>query len=164
MKRLTALAALVLSIPITATAQSAASSASTAAIDEQVWHAISASVADQDINAMAATYHPDAVIVHAGGTLFARDQLPRWGKDMEAARAKGETATVEFRFSKRLDNAGTAFEIGMFKYTVIDSAGKPAPIHIPMEALLLRANGRWVIVMERQFAAAGPQEWDALKP
>ena len=58
--------------------------------------------------------------------------------------------------------ACTAFEMGMFRYTVIDSAGTPASIHVPMEALLVRANDRWVIVMERQFAAAGPQEWDAL--
>lgn len=137
---------------------------STAAIDAEVWSAISASVVNQDIDAMAATYHPDAVVVTPGGTVPARDQLPKWGKDMETAKAKGETATVEFRFSKRLDNAATAFETGIFKYSVIDSAGKSTSYIIPMEALLVRTNGRWVMVMERQLAAVGATEWEALKP
>jgi uncharacterized protein (TIGR02246 family) len=167
MKLLTVLAALVVSVPAVAAAQAGApagTAASTAAIDEQVWSAISASVVNQDIDAMAATYHPDAVVVTPGRTVPARTQLPQWGKDMETAKARGETATVEFRFTKRLDNAETAFETGMFKYTVVDSAGKATSYHIPMESLLIRANGRWVVVMEHQFAAATPQEWEALKP
>jgi len=166
MKLLTALAAITLAVPVAATAQAgtAASGPSTAAIDAEVWSAITASVADQDIDAMAATYHPDAVVVTPGGTVPTREQLPRWGKDMEIAKARGATATVEFRFSKRLDNAATAFETGIFKYSVIDSAGKSTSFIIPMEALLVRTNGRWVVVMEHQFAAVGPAEWDALQP
>jgi len=167
MQLLTALAVISLTLPAAATAQSSApagAASSSAAIDQQVWSAISASVVDQDIDAMAATYHPDAVVVTPGATVPARTQLPRWGKDMETAKARGETATVEFRFTTRLDNAETAFETGMFKYSVIDSAGKATSYHIPMEALLVRVNGRWVVVMEHQFAAATPQEWEALKP
>jgi len=167
MKLLAPLAAIILALPAGAAGQSAApagAAASTAAIDQQVWAAISASVVDQDIDAMAATYHPDAVVVTPAGTTPARLQLPKWGKDMVAAKAKGETATVEFRFSKRVDNADSAFEIGMFKYTVIDGAGKATSYHIPMEALLVRANGRWVVVMERQFAAVTADDWAKLAP
>jgi len=167
MKLLAPLAAILLTLPAVAVGQSAApagAAASTAAIDEQVWSAIAASVVDQDIDAMAATYHPDAVVVTPGGTTPARLQLPNWGKDMETAKAKGETATVEFRFTKRQDNSNTAFETGMFKYSVIDSAGKVTSYHIPLEALLVRTNGRWVVVMERQFTAVTAEDWAKLAP
>jgi len=167
MKLLTALAAIALTLPAASAAQSstaAGADGSSAAIDKQVWSAISASVVDQDIGAMAATYHPNAVVVTPGRTVPARTQLPQWGEDMETAKARGETATVEFRFTKRLDNAETAFETGMFKYTVVDGAGKATSYHVPMEALLVHVNGRWVVVMEHQFAAVTPQEWEALKP
>lgn len=158
MRLLTTIAALTFLLPASAPAQS------TAAIDAQVWSALSASVVDQDIDAMAATYHPDAVVVTPGGTTLASAQLPKWGKDMAVAKTRGETATVAFRFSQRIDNADTAFEVGMFKYTVIDSAGTGTSYHIPMESLLVRLHDRWVVVMERQFAAVGPEEWDALAP
>jgi len=167
MRLLTALAAIAIALPGVSAAQSSApagASGAAAAIDEQVWSAISASVVNQDIDAMAATYHPDAVVVTPGRTIPARTQLPQWGKDMETAKARGETATVEFRFTKRVDNIDTAFETGMFKYTVVDSAGKATSYHIPMEALLVRLNGRWVVVMEHQFATVSAQDWDALTP
>ena len=167
MKLLTVLAAVVISVPAVAAAQAnapAGTTGSTAAIDEQVWSAISASVVAQDIDAMAATYHPDAVVVTPGRTVPARNQLPQWGKDMETAKARGETATVAFRFTKRVDNVETAFETGMFKYTVVDSTGKATSYHVPMEALLVRLHDRWVVLMERQFAAATAQDWDALTP
>ena len=42
---------------------------------------------------------------------------------MVAAKVKGNRATVEFRFSRRQDDAATAFEAGIFKDTVIEKAG-----------------------------------------
>jgi len=42
---------------------------------------------------------------------------------MAAAKAKGNRASVEFRFTQRLDNATTAFDAGLFKYTVIEKSG-----------------------------------------
>jgi uncharacterized protein (TIGR02246 family) len=167
MKPMIALALVATTLASAASAQSdsaAARRASSAAIDAEVWTVISATVVNADIDGMAATYHPDAVVVTPGRTVPAREQLPKWGKDMADAKPRRETATVEFRFSRRVDDATTAFEAGMFKYTVTDSAGKSVAYHIPMEVLLVRWNGRWRILMERQFAVADAAAWNELAP
>lgn len=135
---------------------------SSAAIDADVWRAISVSVVDADITAMARTYHPDAVLVTSTGTRPIRDALDGWGKDMMTAKADGTRATVEFRFSLRQDDATTAFEAGIFKYTVIGKDGVSRPSYRRMESLLVKHEGAWRVVMERQLDAASAQEWDAL--
>lgn len=58
--------------------------------------------------------------------------------------------------------ATTAFEAGIFKYTVIDKAGVRTPKFYPFEALLGKANGKWRVLIERQSAEVTPAEWDKL--
>jgi hypothetical protein len=91
-----------------------------------------------------------------------RDALAGWGRDMVTNKAKGTKATVEFRFSNRLDGATTAFESGIFNYTTTDSAGVAKPGLYPFEELLVKKDGHWQILMERQFAAATQADWDKL--
>lgn len=81
---------------------------------------------------------------------------------MVAAKARGDRATVEFRFSRRQDDTTTAFEAGIFKYTVIAKSGVSTPNFHPFEALLVKTNGQWRLVMERQFEAVTQAEWDRL--
>ena len=136
--------------------------ASTADIDREIWTAIVESVRNDNITQMAATYAPDAVLVTPRGTQAMRDALAGWGRDMVTNKAKGTTATVEFRFSRRLDGATTAFESGIFNYTTIDRAGVSKPGLYPFEELLVKQDGRWQILMERQFPAATQADWDKL--
>lgn len=135
---------------------------SSAAIDRDVWAPVSASVANDDIVAMGKTYHPDAILVMRSGTRRISEALAGWGRDMVANKAKGITATVEFRFSQRQDDAETAFETGMFKYTTTDKAGVSTPRYIRMEALLVKTGGKWRMIMERQLEAADDAAWNAL--
>src|SRR5689334_19151588 len=101
----------------------AAAAVSTADIDRAIWTVLVESVKNDNIAQMAGTYAPDAVLVTPRNTQAMRDALAGWGRDMVANKAKGTTARVEFRFSRRLDGATTAFESGIFNYTTIDSAG-----------------------------------------
>ena len=132
------------------------------AIDADVWAPIAASVVHDDIAAMGRTYHPDAVLVSNDGTRSIASALAGWGKDMVANKAKGTRATVEFRFTKRQDDAETAFETGVFKYTVIDKAGVSTPSYRRLEALLVKRQGKWRIVMERQLDAVSEASWNAI--
>jgi uncharacterized protein (TIGR02246 family) len=133
-----------------------------AAIDADVWAPVAASVVNSDIVAMGRVYHPDAVLVSTAGTRTIRSALDGWGKDMVTAKASGTRATVEFRFTKRQDNAETAFETGVFKYTVIDKQGKESPSYRQLETLLVKHQGKWRIIMERQLEAVTQATWDAL--
>ena len=124
---------------------------------------ISTTVINADVDGMARTYHPDAVVVNANGTTPIREQIAKWGRDMVAATRRGEKATVEFRFSRRQDDATSAFEAGIFMYTVTDKSGTSTAAYVPFESLLVRRRGRWLTVMERQFAAVTVEEWNRLR-
>ena len=132
-------------------------------IDNDVWAVFVATVAADDIIRMGDVYYPNAVLVTPRETASIKETLERWGKDMVAAKAKGNRATVEFRFSRRQDGATTAFEAGIFKYTVIEKSGAQSPKYYPFEQLLAKANGKWRVLMERQFAEVAQAEWDKLK-
>ncbi len=131
-------------------------------IDATLWSPIAASVANADIVAMGRTYHPGAVLVSDKGTMPIARALDGWGKDMIAAKKTGQKATVEFKFSKRQDDATTAFEQGMFKYvTTVD--GKSTASYRHLEALLVKVGTKWKTLMERQLDAGTEAEWNAIK-
>lgn len=146
----------------TSAAQTAPAS-SAQEIDREVWSVLVATVAADDIVGMGRTYFPDAVLVSPTGTSSIKDTLARWGRDMAAAKARGDKATVEFRFSRRQDDSTTAFEAGIFKYTVIAKSGLSTPKFYPFEMLLAKTNGKWLVLMERQFAEVTADAWDKLK-
>ena len=131
-------------------------------IDRDVWSAFVATVAADDIGGMGRVYVPDAVLVTPTKTQAIKDTLEGWGRDMVAAKARGDKATVEFRFSRRQDDATTAFEAGIFKYTVIAKSGVSTPKFYPFEELLVKLNGKWRVLMERQFAMVTQDAWDKL--
>ena len=137
---------------------------STGAIDAQVWTAVSTTVVKHDIAGMTALYHPDAVLVTPKGTVPIAQALAGWGQSMEVMKRNGSHASVAFRFALRQDGVATAFESGMFSYAVTDSAGATTRYIIPFEALLVRKDSRWLILMEHQLAAADEAAWNAMTP
>ena len=42
------------------------------------------------------------------------------------------------------------------------SATAGSSVAVPFEALLVKKDGRWLMVMERQFEAAGRVAWDKM--
>ncbi len=145
-----------------AAAAVAAASPTSAEIDRDVWAPVSASVANDDIVAMGRPYHPAAVLVTKAGTKPIAAALDGWGKDIVVAKKNGIRATVEFRFASRRDDATTAFETGIFKYTTTDRAGVTTPRYVELEALLVKHNGKWLLVMERQLESTTEAAWNAL--
>jgi ketosteroid isomerase-like protein len=139
-----------------------ANEATTPEIDRDVWSVVSRTVVESDIEGMAATYHPDAVLVSNNGTVPIAKQLAKWGEDMVEAKKIGSSASVSFRFTSRRDDKETAFETGMFKYTVIESSGAESSYRVPFEALLVKKGGKWLMLMERQLEAVDEAAWAAL--
>ena len=132
-------------------------------IDQDVWSVVSRTVVEADIEGMAATYHPDAVFVSENGTVAIAKQLAKWGRDMVEAEKAGTSATVSFRFTRRQNDDQTAFETGMFKYISTTSSGEATAYRVPFEALLVKKDGRWLILMERQLGTADEAAWSALE-
>jgi ketosteroid isomerase-like protein len=69
---------------------------------------------------------------------------------------------VAFRFTRRQDDATTAFEAGAFRYATTDKAGVETPGYVRFEALLVKTPDGWRMVMERQLDAITEAEWNAL--
>ncbi len=135
---------------------------STRAEIDAVWAAATAAVAKDDIVALGRIYHPAAVLVDDSGTQPIAAALEGWGKDMVAAKQAGTRASVAFRFSKRSDDAKSAFASGIFLYTTTTKAGVATPGYRRFEALLVKTDGRWQMLMERQLEAVTEKEWNAL--
>lgn len=161
MKRLAAASLLIALVP-SAFAPVLAEETSTGQIDRDVWSVVSRTVVDYDIEGMAAVYHPDAVLVSPRRTVPIADALAGWSRGMEEQLASGASATVSFRFTTRQDGETTAFEVGMFNYIQVDGNGGASPVYVPFEALLVKKDGRWLILMERQLEAADEADWNAL--
>ena len=153
---------IALAIAIWAAGLPGATAPSSHDIDVDVWSVFVATVAADDIVGMGKVYFPNAVLVRPRSTEPIKQTLNGWGRDMVAAKAKGSRATVEFRFSRRQDDATTAFEAGIFKYTVIDQSGAGSPKYYPFEELLAKTDGKWRVLMERQFAEVTQDAWDGL--
>jgi ketosteroid isomerase-like protein len=152
----------VRSNPDQGTTATTATAPSSRDIDIDVWSVFVATVAADDIVRMGNVYFPNAVLVGPRGTKPIKETLEGWGRDMVAAKAKGNRATVEFRFSRRQDDTTTAFETGIFKYTVIEKSGASSSKFYPFEQLLAKTNGKWRVLMERQFSEVTQDAWDKL--
>lgn len=129
------------------------------------WAEVSRAVNEGDFDAYTATCHDEGVLVSGSkqSTQPLAKILPRWEKDFIAARDKTRSAKVEFRFSKRIGDATTAHETGIFLYTSQTPGGPIIKDYIHLEALLVKKPDGWKILMENQQGLATEAEWEALK-
>ena len=133
-----------------------------AEIDKQIWEQVARTVLEGDFDGMAALYHPDSVYVGGTSTRMMSSALAAWKKGLDATKAGQMQASVSFRFSNRIHNETTAFETGIFRYQATQS-GKTQIVTVHLEALLVKKDGKWLFLMERQLSDATEEEWDALK-
>jgi len=86
-----------------------------------------------------------------------------WKQLFDDTRTGRAVAGVEFRFVERLDDESTAHQTGIFRYTFEPEGGTPAVAMLHFEALLVRKDGAWLMVMEYQKQPATDAEWDAAR-
>ncbi len=129
------------------------------------WAVVSRAVNTGDFDAYSATCHPEGVLV-SGGKQMSQPlaaALARWKQEFTDTRDGKMKASVEFRFSRRIGDATTAHETGIFLYTAQPEGGPPKAEHIHFEALLVKKADGWKILMENQKGPATEAEWQALK-
>lgn len=129
------------------------------------WAEVSRAVREGDFDAYAATCHPEGVLVSGSKQMSQplATALARWKKDFIDTREGKVGANVEFRFSRRVGDATTAHESGVFRYTSQAPGAEPKHEWIRFEGLLVKRGGAWKILMENQIGPATEAEWDALK-
>lgn len=128
------------------------------------WAAVSRAVREGDFEGYKATIHKEGILVSGVSkkTEPLSEALKRWKQDFENTKSGTKRAIVNFRFTRRLGDATTAHETGIFHYETVDAAGKAVPVYIHFEALLTKKDSKWLILMEYQKSKATLKEWDAL--
>jgi len=148
----------------TAPAQGDSDVASQRAELETYWAEVSRAVAEGDFAAYQQTCHPRAVLVSGvKKTSYPLSQaLQRWKVEFDDTRAGRRKSSVTFRFSHRFGDATTAHEAGIFLYE-FQLPNKPSVKEfVHFEALLVKEQGDWQILMEYQKSRATVEEWSAL--
>lgn len=156
-------AALSVVAAFTAAAQSPAADPRIAELDA-FWGEVARTVREGDFDAYAVCYHPDGVLVSEkkGRTEPIAAALARWKPEFSDTRTGNMKAEVETRFTRRLGDTTTAHEAGIFRYTAHVAGQQPRTDYVPFEALLVKRDGRWLMLMEYQKAHVTQAEWDAL--
>lgn len=129
------------------------------------WKEVSRSVREGDFEAYKATCHPEGVLV-AGTRQKSEplsEALARWKKNFTQTKSGEMKANASFRFSQRIINETTAHETGILLYTE-KTKDRNIVDYVHLETLLVKKNGRWLILMEYQKSAATEAEWKALAP
>jgi ketosteroid isomerase-like protein len=129
------------------------------------WAEVSRAVAAGDFAGYAATCDAEGVLVSGVKKSCAplAEALQRWKKDFDATKSGEMKASVQFKFSQRLNDGTTAHETGIFLYTATGADGKETRAYVHFEALLLKREDGWKIVMEYQKANATEAEFEALR-
>lgn len=128
------------------------------------WAELSRTVVEGDFEGYSAGYHPDAILVSG----FSKNSYPignaltRWKQGFVDTKAGKIQAGVEFIFTKRLSSEFTAHETGMFNYYTIKD-GKKETFIAYLDTLMIKKNGKWLMMMEYQIKPATEQEWLAAK-
>ena len=129
------------------------------------WAEVSRAVAAGDFAGYAATCDAEGVLVSGEKKTCTplAEALKRWRKDFEATKSGDMKASVQFKFSQRLNDGTTAHETGIFLYTATGADGNETRAYVHFEALLLKREDGWKIVMEYQKSNATQAEFEALR-
>ena len=129
------------------------------------WAEVSRSVREGDFQGYKKTCHKEGVLVTGinNSSYPLSDALVSWEKDFTTTK-NGETkSNVEFRFSQRIINATTAHETGIFLYSTGKSKDNIKKEYIHFQALLVKKETDWKILMEYQKSKASELEWNELE-
>ncbi|MBO0323078.1 DUF4440 domain-containing protein [Muricauda sp. CAU 1633] len=132
------------------------------------WAEVSRTVNEGDFEGYKATYHEDAVVVFTTGENKASvpiaKALEHWKQDFIDTKTGKTQNSVEFRFSQRVGDETTAHETGIFAFQSNNGTGDESPKHfVHFNALLIKRDNAWLLVMEYQKSKATEEEWNLLE-
>jgi len=128
------------------------------------WAEVSRAVGAGDFEGYSATCHAEGVLVSGKKKTSypLSSALAKWKEGFDDTKSGKIKASVEFRFGQRFGDDSTAHETGMFLYSSTDADGKKTDAYIHFEALLVKRDGKWVILMEYQKSEGTKEEWEQL--
>ena len=129
---------------------------------DEFWAAVARTVMEGDFEAYRDSYHPDAILVSGVSNISKpiAQALVDWESGFTETREGNNSVSLEFKFTRRLNDASTAHETGMFRYVSTTADGETHTTYMHFEALLIRQGG-WKTLMEYQTSPATAEDWQA---
>lgn len=129
------------------------------------WEEVIRVVEAGDSEGYGATFHEDGVLVSESSKVAypMTTALSRWKQGLDDTRDGKTKVNLDFRFSQRLGDLTTAHEKGIFRHVLINEEGIKKVSLLYFEALLVKKDGEWKLLMEYQKSEATLAEWNALK-
>lgn len=127
------------------------------------WNEVSRTIEEGDFEGYARTFHEEATLVSgiSGVCYPIATALAGWKNDFDTTKSGERKSSVAFRFNRRLGDATTAYESGIFYYS-FEENGEKQGYYIHFDGLLVKKD-TWKMMMEYQKSAATKEEWEALK-
>ncbi len=137
-------------------------------INRTYWDEISRTVHSGDFKGYEALCDKNAVLVVSIGknkrSVPMTVALENWKQGFLDTKNGKTKDSVAFRFSQRIGSATTAHETGIFCYSSTNIASqKTTKQYIHFEALLVKHDEKWQVVMEYQKSLATAEEWESLQ-
>jgi hypothetical protein len=132
---------------------------------ERYWATVSRAVGEGDFNTYQKTCHPEGVLA-SGNRQMSQPlavALARWKQEFTDTKAGRRKSSVEFRFSRRVGDATTAHESGIFLYTFQLPGAAPQLEFVHFECVLVKHPDGWKMLLENQIGPATEAEWKALE-
>ena len=128
---------------------------------DKFWAKISESVSEGDFGAYRSAHHPDAVLVVNGKSQSMESAHKTFQRGFEDTAAGTVEAGIEFLWTQRSVDADTAFQKGAFRYWS-EADGKTYDQYTQFEAILVKGDEGWKLLVQKQYRAMTKEQWDAL--
>jgi len=132
------------------------------------WKQVSQTVQTGDAAGYQALYHSDAVVVTGralgdggpGSTSLISDMIKKWQAGFDKTKAGEINANVIFRFSDTAVGSGSAHQTGVFHYFTVNNTTRDRyDVYVNFDALLVKKDGKWLMVMEHQKSLSSRDEF-----
>ena len=130
---------------------------------DRSWEAMKNSINNGDFRKFKTMYHRDAIMVNGikDSTYSIRNAFDTWEQGFKDTKAGIIDADLELKFSRRVYNNDTAHETGIFHYYTIKESGERTDSFIHFEALWIKKQNKWLMLMENQISRTSKSEWDS---
>ena len=130
---------------------------------DRSWEAMKNSINNGDFRKFKTMYHRDAIMVNGikDSTYSIRNAFDSWEQGFIDTKAGIIDADLELKFSRRLYDNDTAHETGIFHYYTIKESGDRKDSYIHFEALWIKKQNKWFMLMENQISRTSKSGWDS---
>ncbi len=138
-------------------------------INNQVWKPFITSFNNYDTKGFMAVHSHDLVRAPRDSkTVLSFEQYKKQYEEGDKRSAQQKTKRIiELRFLERISNDSQAFEVGIYKTTVINAQGESRSFYGKFHVVLRKESGTWKILVDSDSSeggTVGEKDFEAAQP